>query len=199
MYSFYCICKHLTVKYLLYQSYENKGIAVVVDIIYSLATMWTRQESVLHTKLAVRSLCTSVYVCGESAVLLGVVLFLVGCYNCHHSHYSCSALSNLVVEQEFQCMWFILHLANIFSPVYVIGGIKYMSLKWASYEVFCHSCNVVCLSCRTCSWSTGTIHQVYWEETSKTTLSSHSCHLFLSLFLYLSVFISLMAPFSPVL
>lgn len=83
----------------------------------------------LHTKLAIRSLFTSVYVCGETAVLLGVVLFLVGCYDCHHSHYSCSTLSNLGVEQGFQCMGFIWHLANIFSPVYVIGEIKYMSLK----------------------------------------------------------------------
>lgn len=72
-------------------------------------------------------------------------------------------------------------------------------LNEPSYEVFCHSCNVMCLSCRTCSWSTGTIHRVCWEETSKTTLSSRTCHLLCLFFCTFVSFISLMAPFSPVL
>lgn len=99
--------------------------------------------------------------------MLPALLFLAGCCNCNPS-------SNLALEQGFSSS----HCVFV-----VYSGVRVRIASEVS--------NVVCLCCRTCSWSTGTIHQVCWEETSRS-LFAHSPFLsflpffFPSLCLYLS-------------
>lgn len=77
------------------------------------------------------------------------------------------------------CLWFIL--------AYVFRIASEMS-------------NVICLCCRTCSWSTGTIHQVCWEETSRSLFAYSPFLSFLPFFSsHLCVFFSPVLRFSPIL